>query len=588
MPFLINRWHVQPKGDRDDHHPQDHEKTGLLDGQVVLSGWGTLRLASPLTDGEQTVWYPGMVTPSRMCWESWCPCCRRPLDVTLFPTREEFVASRPGNLERYAYVAALWGSGMGFVLGALVLGFALKRTGTKHDLVLLHTNLPERICAWLGRIWQLKQVDYIDASSSMFGYGKDGCRFGGVFTKLHALSLTEYDKVLMLDLDLAIIDCPDELFKLEAPAALRRGPHHHEHGKPIDGRCWFGSSEYGWLQFGGINAGVMLLKPNWYVFERALRDVKSDVHPEHIPGGGPEQDYLSRLFAHCWHHISVTWNWQLHQMCNSMATALENATWVSPPLLELDGSTEQSDEDVQPKFREVREGYQLHCFRAPPNLSQLPVFRSADSWDIVGKVNPGDTVVTSGRAVASTEKCTMIPLQHPSGYVDARCVEVVRAPDEGEAQVSPVGFALAEESQESESEIWLPTRFTIELDSVHIFHFSGESKMWDRVLNGSLNSVSDEEFVDGLLQSNSEYFTRLFILKQGTPDEYRRYGLKLVEGRWDPAKAGAVLEKCVEHVRGAAVKATKTWADDFRSMLIHLELNEKYFIALLEEHPHAG
>ncbi len=34
--------------------------------------------------------------------------------------------------------------------------------------------------------------------------------------------LVEYSKVLMLDIDFAMLRCPDELFDLQAPAALCR------------------------------------------------------------------------------------------------------------------------------------------------------------------------------------------------------------------------------------------------------------------------------------------------------------------------------------------------------------------------------
>lgn len=45
--------------------------------------------------------------------------------------------------------------------------------------------------------------------------------------------------------------------------------------------------------------------------------VTSEVHPEHVPGSGPEQDYLSRFFAISgtpWHSIGVVYNFQLHHV----------------------------------------------------------------------------------------------------------------------------------------------------------------------------------------------------------------------------------------------------------------------------------
>lgn len=46
-----------------------------------------------------------------------------------------------------------------------------------------------------------------------------------------------------------------------------------------------------------------------------LLEVSNEWHPEHIPGGGPEQDYLSRFFLSApWRHIHVTYNFQPHHV----------------------------------------------------------------------------------------------------------------------------------------------------------------------------------------------------------------------------------------------------------------------------------
>merc|ERR1712218_385959 len=105
--------------------------------------------------------------------------------------------------------------------GALVLGAGLRASGTKHDLVLLHTDdIPQSALQLLSRVWSLRLVDFVSADQNLFCML--GSRFEGVFTKLHVLALTEYTKVLLLDLDIAVIQCPDDLFSLPAPAAMHR------------------------------------------------------------------------------------------------------------------------------------------------------------------------------------------------------------------------------------------------------------------------------------------------------------------------------------------------------------------------------
>uniref|UniRef100_A0A7S0B7J5 Uncharacterized protein n=1 Tax=Pyrodinium bahamense TaxID=73915 RepID=A0A7S0B7J5_9DINO len=91
----------------------------------------------------------------------------------------------------------------------------------------------------------------------------------------------------------------------------------YRHGERIDGRCFFGGAKpgpWGWGQTHGINAGVMLLKPDLDIMDLSLAEVADPSHPEHIRGCGPEQDYLSRFYASEWSHIDVAYNFQLHQM----------------------------------------------------------------------------------------------------------------------------------------------------------------------------------------------------------------------------------------------------------------------------------
>ena len=129
----------------------------------------------------------------------------------------------------------------------------------------------------------------VHANDGLFGGGREGSRFSGVFTKLHALGLVRYDKIIMLDIDIAVLDCADALFDLPAPAALWRGQAQtKEHGFPIYGRCFFGGPDADWGQTGGINAGVKILAPDSSLHARALYEVQAPMHPERIPGGGPE------------------------------------------------------------------------------------------------------------------------------------------------------------------------------------------------------------------------------------------------------------------------------------------------------------
>lgn len=260
----------------------------------------------------------------KLKWEGYCACCKRPLTIQPLdePPRPSKRGRRPEE-ERCAYVVALWGTNPEIALGAMVLGWSLKRTGTRHDLVAMHTwDVPAAAVELLRQSgWQPRKVDYIHASPNLFADSSEESRFARVFTKLRVLELTEYAKVLMLDADLLVRQNIDDLFDLEAPAALSRGPWSgYKHGDRIMGKYFFwghlaqSTYAYSWGQSGGINAGVMLLKPDADTFHLCLQEVSDDNHPSHIKGNGPEQDYLSRFYADTWSHLDVAYNFQLHQM----------------------------------------------------------------------------------------------------------------------------------------------------------------------------------------------------------------------------------------------------------------------------------
>ena len=224
------------------------------------------------------------------------------------------VPSLPTSPLRLAYCAAIWGANAGYALGACVLGARLQelsesgggdgegsepRGALPPQRVLLHTDdVPPNFLQVLGKVWTLRQVDYIDGVESL--YSCKGTAHDGVFTKLAAWGLTGYDRVLLLDIDIVILRDPLELFDLEPPAALVRGNSDQVHGSAISGRRWFLGEDdhpYPWHQGGGINAGVILLQPCEDTLARMIAEVTCEEHPEHMSGNGPEQDYFTRFFA---------------------------------------------------------------------------------------------------------------------------------------------------------------------------------------------------------------------------------------------------------------------------------------------------
>lgn len=249
-------------------------------------------------------------------WHGFCPCCKRPIEVA-FCGRPPKPPRRAEAAGRYAYVAVLWGSKAEYCLGAMVLGRSLRQAAVRHDLVLLYTaDIPAAAVNLVARSgWKMREADEVFGVRALYNHGEP--RFESVFTKLQVMGLTEYEKVLLLDIDTLVLQNMDDLFNLPAPAAMARGPKHgYKHGDRIEGKYFFGGSSYtrSWGQRSGINAGVMLLAPDSDQLRQMIDEVLDSKHPSHIKGNGPEQDYLSRYWADCWTHIGVEYNFQLHQL----------------------------------------------------------------------------------------------------------------------------------------------------------------------------------------------------------------------------------------------------------------------------------
>eukprot|EP00930_Biecheleria_cincta_P099831 TRINITY_DN91445_c0_g1_i1.p1 TRINITY_DN91445_c0_g1~~TRINITY_DN91445_c0_g1_i1.p1 ORF type:complete len:742 (-),score=124.09 TRINITY_DN91445_c0_g1_i1:92-2317(-) len=258
-------------------------------------------------------------------WDGFCAVCKRPLTIALVGSQESMgPAKRSRHSDtaagRYAFVITLWGSSPEYVLGALILVWSLRKTKTSHDMVLVHTKdvSSDALSLLQKGGWKLHEVEHISAVPALSFTGVESMRFAKVFTKLRVLQLVQYEKILLMDIDLLVRDNIDNLFDFPAPMAMVRGPEvGYEHGELVEGKRFFAGSRedrWGWGQSSGINAGVMLLHPNEDIFQQMLREVADERHPEHIQGAGPEQDYLSRFYAADWKHLSVAYNFQLHHV----------------------------------------------------------------------------------------------------------------------------------------------------------------------------------------------------------------------------------------------------------------------------------
>lgn len=246
----------------------------------------------------------------------------------------------PSPKSSCAYVTLLYGpSCHEYFLGALVLGYGLLKYGGSIgsasapavDRVLLHTpDVPEAYLQALEMAgWTNTRVEYLSGVSRSYFHNWKTSRFVDVFTKLRALQLTQYKKIMLLDLDLLIrhpsiagtdLQPLESVFDLDTPAAMKRGPPVPKHGDAVNyAEMWghatrrTGDKLPFHQQASGINAGVMLLEPDLKVFALMEKELRDWYHPEHYPTYMPEQEYLSRFYGTFsrWTHVDCCYNFEV-------------------------------------------------------------------------------------------------------------------------------------------------------------------------------------------------------------------------------------------------------------------------------------
>lgn len=205
-------------------------------------------------------------------------------------------------MSKYAYVTVLYGNNI-YLTGALVLGYSLMKTNTSYDRIIMVTpDVSGDHKFYLRSIYtHIQEIDYIKVNPEIFL--EENTRFSNVFTKLECLSLMQYDKIILLDLDMIVTKNIDHLFKLNPPAACLK-KYYIPYGKKIPSHMICSNGKL----VGSINAGLMLLKPDINELEDIKKDISQNTQINKYKY--PEQDYLSLRYCNKWTSITFNYNYQ--------------------------------------------------------------------------------------------------------------------------------------------------------------------------------------------------------------------------------------------------------------------------------------
>ena len=176
---------------------------------------------------------------------------------------------------RTAYVTMLCG-GDSYVPGAEALGRSLDASGTAMPRVAMVTpDVDATARATLaGQHWELRDVEPIGNPTPTAGLVFS--RFGGVFTKLRAWALTDFDRVVFLDADTLVIKNIDDLCDRPGFAAAPD---------------FFLPDRF--------NSGVMVIHPSSDTFHRMV-----DALPIAPSYDGGDQGFLNSFFSD-WYEMPI-------------------------------------------------------------------------------------------------------------------------------------------------------------------------------------------------------------------------------------------------------------------------------------------
>lgn len=153
---------------------------------------------------------------------------------------KELSAKTTSNSDN-AYVYCIFGDAR-YIMGALTCAHSLKKTGTKFDIVCMITddiNTRENIQILETVFDSIVEIPLLTMFTKdmrtkrqmeLYSSWKNmGC------TKWNCLGLVKYKKVMIVDADKIILECPDELFNLSAPAGTFSSPYAENFGNKRGG-----------------------------------------------------------------------------------------------------------------------------------------------------------------------------------------------------------------------------------------------------------------------------------------------------------------------------------------------------------------
>jgi hypothetical protein len=212
-----------------------------------------------------------------------------------------------------------------YTLGALALAHSLRKVGTKADLIVMVTqDIPQFHRDQLATLYdRIIEVPYLQVPIVM----KQGFLFKEYyrkwidrsFTKFNVLTITDYDKVALIDSDMLALSNPDEVFLVQTPAGICSTitDDTQWHGKNLSEDIVQGS-----LEEYGMRGCLWLLKPNMSDYDHIRKELESlTVYGDKNRRIAPDELYMTKFYKNDWHHLHKRYghnSWKIEELTDEV------------------------------------------------------------------------------------------------------------------------------------------------------------------------------------------------------------------------------------------------------------------------------
>ncbi|KAG9296780.1 hypothetical protein G9A89_002177 [Geosiphon pyriformis] len=206
-----------------------------------------------------------------------------------------------------------------YILGAKVLAHSLLNVKSKFPLVIIHTDAlsSKTLNAFRENFGCItRKIAFLDPPSTVTKELRAGYR--ETWTKLRVWELEEYERVVLLDADMLVVQNMDELLEeplengwILASSACTCNPMQLSHYPKdwIPESCAY-TNDITLTKSGGhvdyFNSGLLVLSPSLREYARIENSFRNHPNPSSLLF--PDQDFLNEIFCKKWKRLSYKYN----------------------------------------------------------------------------------------------------------------------------------------------------------------------------------------------------------------------------------------------------------------------------------------